>query len=187
MVNPNNSKILVIAGPTGSGKTTIQTELLKRNPKSLCKIITCTSRSLRSNEKQGDPYCFLSQSEFEAKINNGEFLEWVKYDNSYYGTPKDAFLGLTATPVAIMDLRGVIELIELYPNRTEGILIYAGFETLKSRLSKRTDSSYDRASLLLANELEEFKEVENIFTLAFDNDIYDLDYICTSIEKKFLL
>jgi|SRR3989344_5810666 len=79
--------LIVLTGPTASGKDTIMRNLLKRFPK-LQKIITTTSRKIRSGEQNGLDYYFISEEEFRQKIDQGEFIEHVKYGDNFYGTEK---------------------------------------------------------------------------------------------------
>ena len=72
----SNSKFIVIAAPSGSGKTTIVNRLLKDKSLSLSFSISATSRAPRNNEVDGINYFFLTKDEFIKKIENKEFIEW---------------------------------------------------------------------------------------------------------------
>jgi len=78
----NKAKIFVISGPSGTGKTTLIKEILKK--RDLQKPISYTTRAPRINEINSIDYFFISTEEFEVKINNGDFIEYAKtYDNYY--------------------------------------------------------------------------------------------------------
>lgn len=79
--------IIILSAPSGAGKTTIETLLLKEIP-NLKKVITCTTRKPRENEKNGVDYIFLSEEIFKEKIKKGECLEYALVHGRYYGTPK---------------------------------------------------------------------------------------------------
>ena len=79
--------LIVISGPSGSGKGTIIQELLKDSD-NLHLSISATSRGMRPYETDGKEYYFLSREEFEKKIKNDEFLEYTSYNGNYYGTLK---------------------------------------------------------------------------------------------------
>lgn len=98
--------LLVISGPSGAGKDTVINEVLKLDPKS-CVSVSMTTRAPRQGEVDGVNYFFVSKEEFEKNIADGEMLEWAKYGDNYYGTPK--------TPVAnwIADGKTVILNIEV--------------------------------------------------------------------------
>ena len=83
----SNSKFIVIAAPSGSGKTTIVNKLLKEKNLNLSFSVSATSRAPRNNEVDGLNYFFLSKDEFIKRIDNKEFIEWEEvYENTYYGT-----------------------------------------------------------------------------------------------------
>src|SRR5574344_1049685 len=78
--------MIILCGASASRKSEIC--------KSLCfnfgyvKFVTNTTRSKRVGEVNGVDYNFISIEEFENKIKNNEFIEYVKYNNNYYGTEK---------------------------------------------------------------------------------------------------
>lgn len=75
--------LIVLTGKTASGKDTIASRL-----PNFKRVITTTSRLPRANEKDGVDYYFLSRAEFENKIKQDEFIEWVEYGGNLYGTYK---------------------------------------------------------------------------------------------------
>lgn len=78
---------IILTGKTASGKDTIKLHLLKKYP-SLKKVMTTTSRTPRVNEKNGVDYFFLSRNDFEKKIEQKVFAEFVEYGGNLYGTEK---------------------------------------------------------------------------------------------------
>lgn len=77
--------LLVLTGPSGSGKDTVISALSQSNPEFL-KIITTTSRKMRDGEKESEPYHFISRDEFEKLIAEDAFFEWVEFRGELYGT-----------------------------------------------------------------------------------------------------
>jgi guanylate kinase len=84
------SQLIILTGKTASGKDTVISKLLSRLPE-FKKILTTTSRAPRNGEQDGIDYHFISRDEFEQKIQNGEFLEYVEYGGNLYGTEKSLF------------------------------------------------------------------------------------------------
>ena len=81
------SKFIVIAAPSGSGKTTIVNKLLNEKNLGLSFSISATSREPRKNEKDGENYFFISKEEFLRRADNDEFVEWEEvYKGVFYGT-----------------------------------------------------------------------------------------------------
>jgi len=79
----------VLSGPGGVGKSTVS-EYLRRNCPDIWVSVSATTRSPRSGEVDGVDYFFLTESEFKARIERGDFLEWAHFAGNYYGTPKAA-------------------------------------------------------------------------------------------------
>lgn len=87
MSDKNKGILIIITGRTAAGKDTIKAVLLEKYPK-LKRVITTTSRKMREGEKNGTDYFFISRDEFEKKIKNGQFLEYVEYGGNLYGTTR---------------------------------------------------------------------------------------------------
>ena len=78
---------LIVSGPSGSGKSSISREVMKRHPE-VAFSISCTTRSPRSGERNGVDYHFLSVEDFRKKIEAGEFIEYAQVHGNFYGTLK---------------------------------------------------------------------------------------------------
>lgn len=101
--------LAIITGPTGSGKDTVLNKLQLENPH-MVKVITTTSRSMRENESEGKPYHFFSREEFERKIEEHAFFEWVEFRGELYGTQKKTLTDALVTGADVIwriDTRGV--------------------------------------------------------------------------------
>ena len=85
-----SSLLLLIAGPAGSGKTTLCDRLLKEFSPGLQRVITSTTRVPREGEIDGVDYHFFNEAEFLKKVQVGEFYEYARVHSGYYGTPKTA-------------------------------------------------------------------------------------------------
>ena len=83
-----NSKLIVISGPSGVGKSSITREL--RNDDRFWISVSATTRAPRVGEENGVDYFFVSNEKFDQMVNNGEFLEWANFANARYGTPAKA-------------------------------------------------------------------------------------------------
>jgi guanylate kinase len=108
--------LLVIAGPAGSGKSTLCDRLVAEVP-SFKRVVTTTTRPPRAGEIDGVHYQFFSAEEFRRKIANDEFLEWARVhgdrDDRLYGTLKASVLeplGRSQNLVMSIDVQGVEKL-----------------------------------------------------------------------------
>ncbi len=105
--------LLVIAGPAGSGKSTLCDRLVLERPE-FTRVVTTTTRPPRAGEINGVHYHFFSFAEFRAKIARGEFLEWARvhgeHDDRLYGTLKSSVLeplSVGRNLVMSIDVQGV--------------------------------------------------------------------------------
>ncbi|MBD3271053.1 MAG: guanylate kinase, partial [Elusimicrobia bacterium] len=76
--------VFVISAPSGTGKTTICRQLLKRDHH-LRRVVTVTTRKPRAGEQQGRDYCFVTKKQFISMIEHRLFLEYAKVHGEYYG------------------------------------------------------------------------------------------------------
>lgn len=167
--------IFVISAPSGAGKTTLCKQLLGRI-KRLKYSISHTTRPQRRDEKEGIDYFFISEEEFKAMIDKGEFLEYTKVGSFYYGTSKKIFYPLYEKKYDILmelDVYGGIKLKELYPKEVVLIFILPhSLNILKERLIKRNT--------------EDIEEIEKRLKLAKDELRYlpFYDHIISNISVE---
>jgi guanylate kinase len=101
--------LIILAGPAGVGKSTLCDRLVSEVP-GFERVITATTRPPRPNEVNGRDYHFLSEAEFDARLQAGDFLEWAWVHRKYrYGTLKSAVLDRLAHTSLVMniDVQGV--------------------------------------------------------------------------------
>ena len=92
--------VVVLAAPSGGGKTTIARALVARWPERYGFSVSATTRPPRQGERDGEDYFFLSKDEFRRRQAAGDFLEWAEYAGELYGTLKaevDRALAVTET------------------------------------------------------------------------------------------
>lgn len=80
--------LIILSGPSGVGKGTIRKIVLNEKLLDVAFCISDTTRMRRIKEKKGKEYNFISKEEFEERIKQGYYLEYVEYCGNYYGTPK---------------------------------------------------------------------------------------------------
>ena len=137
---------LILAGPAGSGKTTLCDRLVDENDH-LERVVTCTTRAPRAGEIDKVDYYFLSDEQFDAKVESGEFLEWAHVHTYRYGTLKstiEAKLEDDVDLVMNIDVQGVAFVQEAARNKpTIGqrlvtvFIMPASFDELNERLRGR--------------------------------------------------
>jgi guanylate kinase len=137
---PKN-KIIIITAPSGAGKTSITHYLLKKIPQ-LAFSVSAATRERRMHEKDGIDYYFLSQEDFNHKIQHNEFVEWeMVYEGKSYGTLKSELQRIwnnNQVPVLDIDVKGAIHVQQQYPDTVLSIFIEPpSVDELKRRLSSR--------------------------------------------------
>jgi guanylate kinase len=141
MASPKN-KIVIIAAPSGSGKTSVVRHLLKVFPDQLAFSISAATRSPRNYEKNGVDYYFISVKEFETKIEENEFVEWeMVYEGKYYGTLKSELQRIwneDKAPLLDVDVKGGIHVQQQFPTSSLSLFIEPpSIEELRKRLEAR--------------------------------------------------
>ena len=134
-------KVIILAAPSGAGKTTITKYLLERFPR-LAFSISATTRSPRGTEQDGVEYHFLSLAKFEGLIYQNEFLEYEQvYEGVYYGTLKselDRIWALGKVPVLDIDVKGAIHVQKQLGDTSLSIFIMPpSVDALRERLLNR--------------------------------------------------
>ena len=136
-------KLIIISAPSGTGKSTIISWLMKEHPElNLAFSISCTSRAPRGTEQNGVEYFFLTPDEFRQRIERDEFVEYEEvYEGRFYGTLKSQVehqLEAGQNVVFDVDVNGGMRLKEYYGERALSLFIQPpSIEELRRRLEGR--------------------------------------------------
>lgn len=155
-------QVVVLSGPSGSGKSTIVNRLVAESPVKLVKMISATTRPVRSNETHGEDYYFLSDEEFQRKREEGGFVECEEVHSSgfWYGTLHEelhrarqeggwAFLEI--------DVKGALSVMEQYPDAITIFLKTPSEEVFENRLRARGTETEEVIQRRLRTAREELK------------------------------
>jgi len=155
--------LIVISAPSGSGKTTIKNEVLRR-VKNLSYSISATTRKKREGEINGKDYIFLSENEFREWIRKGELIEWALIYGDFYGTPKSFLLENLQKGRDVLldlDLNGKRALEKEFLDRVVSIFLFPpSKEVLEERLRKRGVENSSKLPMRLERISEEMKWAE---------------------------
>ena len=138
--------LIVISGPSGSGKGTICNELIKRNS-NIWISISCTTRDMRPGDEEGKTYYFLNKEEFENRIKNNEFLEYAKYNENYYGTLKSKIeekLEEGYDVILEIEVQGALKVKNMLPDTIFIFIMPPSMKELKSRLENRNTETKEK-------------------------------------------
>jgi guanylate kinase len=183
-------KAVIICAPSGSGKTTIVRCLLENEPR-LSFSISATSRKMRSGEKEGKDYYFISEAGFREKIRIGEFIEWEEvYPGVFYGTLKSEVERIwkeAKNVIFDVDVQGGINLKKYFGNDAIAVFIKVrDFNTLEKRLRLRQTESESDIRMRLKKSAYEMT-FENRFDYVIINDnLEESCRVAVDKVKKFL-
>ena len=134
---------VVVAAPSGTGKTTVCRRVVEGDPE-IDFSISHTTRPMRGSERDGVDYHFVSEARFEELVGQDFFLEWAVYNGFRYGTSWQAIDAPLATGRDVLleiEVQGARQVRERRPDARLVFLLPPSFETLRERLSQRgTDS-----------------------------------------------
>ena len=174
--------LLVLSGPSGSGKGTVSEALMKNNDDIIFST-SVTTRTPRPGEVNGENYFFATREEFEEMVEKGELLEYAFVHTNYYGTPKKFVFDEIEKGEIVrleIDVQGALQIKEKYKEAVFIFLIPPTMDELKSRLVKRDTETEDEIETRYRNA---FKELD--FVGEYDyfviNDV--LENAVSSIEN----
>ncbi|HQG30632.1 MAG TPA: guanylate kinase [Deltaproteobacteria bacterium] len=150
---------IFISGPSGVGKSTIISEVLKRNP-DIVLSVSYTTRKPRPEEMHGREYYFISPQEFEEMVSKGVFLEWAQVHDHTYGTSLDWVSRYEKEGKHILfdiDVQGVRQARERGFTGSYVFIIPPSIDELAKRLKHRGTENEKSFSLRLKNAREELR------------------------------
>ncbi len=169
--------LIIISGPTCSGKDTVMRELLKRN-KNIRRLVTTNSRPKRLDEQEGIDYYFIMRNEFERLIAQEAFYEWVEYRGEYRGGRKKHVNEALASGKDVIwriDVRGVKNIYEKVKKEVPNsvfIFLTESLEVLKKRMAKRATENHKWKTWSVNMAIWELKQYQ------------DFDYLVKNKEGK---
>ncbi|WP_405102307.1 guanylate kinase [Oceanobacillus sp. FSL H7-0719] len=181
--------LFILSGPSGVGKGTVRKKLFEEKT-DLQYSISMTTRDMRPGEADGVDYFYRSKEDFEQMIENGQLLEYAKYVNNYYGTPrayveetlangKDVFLEI--------EVQGALQVKKNFPQGVFIFLFPPSLDELKNRIEGRGTESQE----LVLNRLKEARteiEMMHAYDYVVVNDDVNLavDRVKSIIQSEHL-
>ena len=169
----NKGGIVIISGPSGSGKDTLLKELFKKCPEIKFSISSVT-REMREGEREGEKYNFISRSEFENLIKNNLMLEYNVYVGNYYGTPKKPVLEAAQKGDDIIievDVNGAAKIRKKLPQSVSIFIMPPSFEELEKRLSGRGTETKEVIAERMNSALSEIERATEYDYIVVNDDI----------------
>jgi len=179
--------LIIYSGPSGVGKSTILAELLKNPKLNLDFSVSMTTRAPRGVEKEGIDYFFVDKETFEKSIEKDELLEYAKYVDNYYGTPK-AYVEKKRNEgknvILEIDIQGGLQVINKVKEAISVFILPPSLELLKERLIGR---GTDKPEVIEKRLAQAQREIDSSIAYKYrivNNDINDSVNIITDILLK---
>lgn len=169
----NKGSVVIISGPSGSGKDTILRSLFKKYPE-ISFSISATTRPMREEDKKEKKYDFISKETFLQMIEEHMLLEYNCYVGNYYGTPKKPVIdavGQGKDMVIEVDVNGAANIKKQLPEAISIFIMPPSFEELRRRLNARGTDSEEVVAARLKTALEEIKRAEEYDYIVVNQDI----------------
>ncbi|MEA3286850.1 MAG: guanylate kinase [Candidatus Marinimicrobia bacterium] len=159
----SNAKLIIVAGPSGSGKGTLEDAVLEHFP-DIQFSVSVTTRPRRDYEIEGKHYFFISKAEFRQRIEQGELVEWQEVyskNGHLYGTLRsyiEAVMVEGRHLLLDLDIKGGLNVQKAYPGNSLSIFIKPpSVEVLAQRLVKRGTDSPEQIKIRLDRMPEEME------------------------------
>jgi guanylate kinase len=168
-------KLIILVAPSGAGKSTLAKRLFQ-DFKELKFSVSATTRPPRDGEENGVHYHFLSEDEFQSKVDDKDFLEWEEfYGGKRYGTLRsevDKRLKLGYFILLDVEVKGAVNINDIYGNECLSIFVKPpSLEVLKQRLIARGTENEETLALRLERAKEELTYADRFDRIIINDDL----------------
>ena len=163
--------LVVVSGPAGSGKGTVNAHLLKRDD--FAYSVSATTRAPRPGEIDGVNYHFITREDFMSRIERGEMIEHTEYCGNFYGTPKkeaEEVLAQGKNLILEIEVEGAYNVKKKYPEAVLIMLLPPNYSIQEKRLRGRGTETEEKICQRLARAREEV-----LCTPDYDYIVYNRD------------
>ncbi|RGU34824.1 guanylate kinase [Ruminococcus sp. AF17-22AC] len=167
--------LTVVSGFSGAGKGTVMKRLIQKYD-DYALSISVTTRNPREGERDGIEYFFKTKEEVEAMIENDEFLEYARYVDNYYGTPRfyvEEMLAKGKNVILEIEIQGAMQIKAKNP---EAVLVFVtppSFEELRNRLVGRGTETADVIESRLRRASEEAEGMPSYDYILVNDQVED--------------
>jgi guanylate kinase len=171
-MSPGQPHPLVIAAPSGTGKTSLAHALVGAERDAIFSV-SATTRRARAGERDGVDYHFVSDAEFDRMIAEGELVEWATVHGKRYGTPWSAVragLDEGRTVVLDIDIQGARNVRAAFDDAVLVFILPPNAGELKRRLAGRNTEGVEDLRRRLTNALDELDAVSEFDYVVVNDD-----------------
>jgi len=186
-----SNKLIIVAAPSGAGKTTIVKHLLKCLPNKLAFSISATNRQPRHFETNGEDYYFLSTVQFKEKIRSQAFIEFEEvYENAFYGTLKTEIERIWKNEKHVIfdvDVKGALNIKHQYEENALSIFIDPpNIEALRSRLQQRKTETEATINKRLQKAAYEMQFKNQFDAIVLNDELEEAKANAYNLVKRFI-
>ena len=168
----SKGKLVVLSGFSGAGKGTVVKQLIEKYGYSLS--VSATTRAPREGEVDGREYYFKTTDEFLSLVDYNGFIEWTKYVDNYYGTPRkfvEDELAAGNTVILEIEVKGAQNIKEQYPDAVLIFITTKDAVTLRERLKKRGTETDEVIGKRISRASEESAYMNNYDYIVINDDL----------------
>lgn len=183
-------KLIIISGPSGAGKGTILGAFKDNEELNLHFSISATTRKPREGEQDGVHYFFMSQEEFDKRVENDEFVEHEDFHSASYGTLRSQVEKQLAAGENVLfdiDVNGAMSIKKIYGKRALSIFIMPpSLEVLRERLIKRDTETMEKIEERLARAEYEISQSDKFDEIVVNDNLEVAQVEAESLVEDFL-
>ncbi|MFZ5935515.1 guanylate kinase [Pseudomonas sp. HS6-2] len=174
-MNQSSGTLYIVSAPSGAGKTSLVTALIKADPR-VSVSVSHTTRAMRPGEEHGVNYHFVSHDDFKGLIAKGDFLEHAEVFGNFYGTSRSALqevLDRGNDLILEIDWQGAQQVRKLMPEARSVFILPPSQQALRERLDGRGQDSEEIIAGRMkeaVSEMEHYDEYEYVII----NDDFDV-------------
>ena len=168
----NEGRLIVLSGPSGTGKSTVIGALMKMYDK-ISFSVSATTRNPRPGEEDGKHYYFVTREQFADMVSKGELLEHAEFVGNCYGTPKGPVLEKLKQGITVLldiEVQGAMQVMEAMPEAVSVFMLPPSLEVLEQRLRFRGTESEEVITKRLETAKKEM-EFSSRYDFTIVNDI----------------
>ena len=165
--------LIVVSGFSGAGKGTLMKKLVQEYD-NYALSISATTRAPRAGEEDGREYFFITKEAFEQKIAENGLIEYARYCENYYGTPRDYVekqLEAGRDVILEIEIRGALKIRKQFPTALLLFVMPPNVEELKHRLTGRGTETPEVIDRRLARAAEEAEGIEEYDYIVVNDDL----------------
>jgi len=165
--------VVIVSGPSGVGKSTICKEVAKQR-KDVYLSVSVTTRPKGENEVDGQDYWFISEDEFQRRIDNDMLLEYAEVFGNMYGSPRDKAeeaLAAGKTVIVEIDVQGAKQAKVIYPDALMVFILPPTHKDLAKRLNHRARDDFEAAEERLEEADSEIAAAWQYYDNMIINDV----------------